>query len=57
MWISKKRWQALEKRIADLEKIIQSPLSLDEKEASGMINDFLQRRKCESIHGSVPKSS
>lgn len=54
MWVSKKRWKKMEKRVADLEKIIQSPPCVDEKVASQMINDFLQRRNSEAIHGNVP---
>lgn len=29
MWISKKRWQALERRVADLEREVQSQRTFD----------------------------
>lgn len=46
MWISKKKWQTLEKRIADLEQEVQGLLisNVDPKEFSNQIQEHFQIR-------------
>lgn len=57
MFISKKKFRKLEKRITDLEVMVQKQLSLDPEKSSEMIKDFIHRRKNEATHDNVPKSS
>lgn len=41
MWISRKKWEKLEKRVADIEKALQSPpeIKIDTKELSRQIRE------------------
>lgn len=55
MWISRKKWQALEKRIADLEALIQSQLILDQQKLAGSINGVIRRHA--TTHDNAPKPS
>lgn len=56
MWISKKKWQALEKRVADLEGIVQSQLTYDSRGLEESLKGIIQRHR-KAIHDNVPKSS
>lgn len=55
MWVSKKKWQALEKRIADLEALVQSQLTIDRQKLAGSINGIIRRHA--TTHDNVPKPS
>lgn len=55
MWVSKKKWQALEKRIADLEALVQSQLIIDQQKLAGSIKEVICR--CSTTHDNVPKPS
>lgn len=59
MWVSKKKWNNLEKRVADLEEVIQDQLvstNLDSDKISESIKDFIAHYH-EATHDTVPKSS
>ena len=47
MWISRKRWKVLEKRIADLEKQVQS----QQKKVDAICDFWLERQKLLSKAG------
>lgn len=56
MWVSKKKWEAMEKRIDDLEAKVQSQLSFNPKEVSKLMMDTIQRHR-EATHDNAPKCS
>lgn len=56
MWISKKKWEALEKRVADLEGLVQSQLTYDSRGLEKSLKGIIQRHR-EAIHDNVPKPS
>lgn len=59
MWVSKKKWNNLEKRVADLEEFIQDqlvPTNLDSDKISESIKDFIAHYH-EATRDTVPKSS
>lgn len=56
MWISKKKWKALEKRVAELEGLVQSQLTYDSRGLEESLKGIIQRHR-EAIHDNVPKPS
>lgn len=59
MWVSKKKWNNLEKRVADLEEFIQDQLvstNLNSDKISESIKDFIAHHH-EATRDTVPKSS
>lgn len=57
MWISKKMWDLLEQRVADLEQKVQSQQGFDPEDSKNLLIDCLQRIQSKATHGNVPKSS
>lgn len=55
MWISKKKWNDLEKRVADLEKQVQSQLMIDTVELSKSIKKTIQHHA--TIRDNAPEPS
>jgi len=58
MWISKSKWEVLEKRVADLEKIvdqIQMQFKFDPQQAEANLAEIIHQRS--AIHDSVPRVS
>lgn len=55
MWISKKKWNDLEKRVADLEKQVQSQLTIDTVELSKSIKKTIQHHA--TIRDNAPEPS
>lgn len=56
MWISKKKWKVLEKRVADLEEQVQSQLTIEPKKLSESIQDVIRHRR-EANRDNAPKLS
>ena len=57
MWISRKKWKILERRVANIEKVIQSKQGFDPEDGKKFLKDYLQKFQSEATHDSVPKSS
>lgn len=51
MWVSRKKWEALEKRIADLELQVQS----QQEKLETFRNLWIERQKMRSKSGQYPK--
>lgn len=56
MWVSRNKWDELEKRVADLEGQIQSQHTYDYKSLEKSLKGVIQRQR-EAIHDNVPKPS
>ncbi len=57
MWVSRKKWEVLERRVANIEKVIQSKQSFDPEGGKKLLTDYLQKFQSEATHDSVPKLS
>lgn len=57
MWISRKKWEILERRVANIEKIIQSKQSFDPEDGKKLLRDYLQKFQSEATRDNVPKLS
>lgn len=57
MWISRKKWKILERRVANIEKFIQSQQCFDPEEGKKLLRDRIQKFQSEATHDSVPKLS
>lgn len=57
MWVSKRKWESLEQRVANLERTIQKQTTFDPAKSKELLNGCLRRFQSEAIHDSVPKSS
>lgn len=55
MWISKKKWDALEKRIADLEEKVQSQQMVFTQQGAEEAFEVLSRRKPNGLFPPFPK--
>lgn len=53
MWISKKKWEAMEKRVADLEGQVQGQRMIDTQRLVETYESVIARA---ATRGSVPKS-
>lgn len=56
MWISRKKWNALVKKIADLEVQVQSQQTIEPKKLSESIQDVIRHRR-EANRDNAPKLS
>lgn len=57
MWISRKKWCALNKRITDLEELIQSRLNPNEDDVKKSFTECLRHFQSEATRDNAPKSS
>ena len=57
MWVSRKKWEVLERRVANIEKVIQSKQSFDPEGGKKLLTDYLQKFQSEAYEVSEDKES